>query len=163
MEQLEQQESQKRIRKAAMNYLARREHALAELQTKLQQKFKSDQCIDSAAIMQQLSLLESEGLQSNQRFAENYAHARYVNGYGPERIALELQQKGISESQAHAVLLSDSYDWQSSLQNLYTKKFSASNVFSVEEKLKCQRYLSYRGFTHDQIHSLLDLQNECCS
>jgi regulatory protein len=147
-------QSRKRIRKAAMNYLARREHAFDELQTKLEQKFKNDDAISAANIAQQLQGLQNEGLQSNLRFTESYVHSRYVNGYGPERIALELQQKGIDESQASQVLYSGDYDWQASLIQLFEKKYPTPQTLSFEEKLKCQRYLAYRGFAREPINSL---------
>src|SRR5690554_702253 len=85
------------VRLAAMNLLARREHARDELRTKLLKRFGSEgervKTVDQA-----LARLEEQGLQSDERFTEAFVTARERQGKGPLRIAQELRQKGVSDS-----------------------------------------------------------------
>ncbi|MEM8685357.1 MAG: regulatory protein RecX, partial [Pseudomonadota bacterium] len=79
-------------RKKAMDLLARREQTRGELITKLEKAgFASD---IAAAVVTELG---SEGLQSDQRFAEAFVQSRYRTGKGPARVRAELRGKAVPE------------------------------------------------------------------
>ena len=82
------------IRRAAMDWLARREQSRCELEEKLQRRFPDA----TAAIGPVLDSLEHEGLLSDARFLENFTRSRVRRGYGPRRIAADLRQRGVTGS-----------------------------------------------------------------
>ena len=80
----------KEARKKAMDYLARREYGHDELIAKLATAgFNADVAADV------VSVLRSEGLQSDQRFSESFVQSRINQGKGPVRIRQELKERGI--------------------------------------------------------------------
>lgn len=135
------------VRRAAMDLLARREHSLLELQRKLRRRFPRD------VIQTSLEKLAAEGLQSNERFAESYVRQRAGRGYGPMRIRVELQERGISDTQAEAALEGSGFDWQDVAQQALTKKFDAASTSSpsLAEKARILRFAAYRGFSRDHL------------
>ncbi len=70
-----------RIRKKAMDLLMRREHAMAELQKKLEARD-----YDVNIVSEVVAQLASEGLVSDARFTEAFVRYRCNNGRGPQRI-----------------------------------------------------------------------------
>lgn len=79
------------IRRAAMDWLARREHARCELEERLHRRFPDA----TAAIGPVLDQLEHEGLLSDTRFLESFTRSRIRRGQGPRRIQAELRGRGI--------------------------------------------------------------------
>jgi regulatory protein len=131
--------------------LARREHSAFELRRKLRQKDFVETDIEQA-----IDRLEHEGLLSDQRFAESYIHMRKSKGYGPVRIALELKERGVAESDFKSYLYAGDLDWSAALEAVYAKKYGHRNCDDYQEKAKRTRYLQYRGFTLDAIYELLE-------
>ena len=131
--------------------LARREHSAFEIRRKL--KLRD---IDDAEIEQTVERLQQEGLLSDQRYAESYIHARMGKGYGPLRIALELRERGVAESDYGHYLYDRDIDWRSVLKAASDKKFGNRRCDDYREKAKRIRYLQYRGFALDEIHELLE-------
>src|SRR5437016_4571457 len=78
-----------KIRRTALNWLTRRDYSSREIATKL--KTKGYSAVDIQAVV--TSLTEA-GLINEQRFTENYIHWRRARGFGPVRIAMELQVRG---------------------------------------------------------------------
>jgi len=74
------------LNERAMNFLARREHSVKELQTKL---VKADFDIDEVNAV--IDKLITSNLQSDQRFTENYSRYRSQRGFGSLKIRLELK------------------------------------------------------------------------
>lgn len=140
----------KRIRFNAMNYLARREHSRAELAQKLNAKFSDD----AEFVQDVLHKLIEDGLQSDERFAENYLRYRANRGYGPNRIRQELKQKGISENMIALTIEQADIDWYQLVEQQFNKKFPNPEK-DMRAKSKQQKFLLYRGFTHGQIQDLL--------
>ncbi len=140
----------KEIRKKAMDLLARREHSRTELQRKLRQRFVDSE--DEIAL--QLDRLAAEGLQSDQRFTDSYLRMRAQAGFGPQRIRLELRERGIADSDIAAALRDTEIDWTAQLQRVYDKKFAGSPAEDTREVAKRQRFLHYRGFDAEQIRNL---------
>ncbi len=140
----------RRIRSAAIGLLARREHSKAELKTKLSQRFP--QAFES--FYQVLSQLELDGLQSDERFAEAYTRMRHERGYGPARINLELQQRGIAEALVRQCIESSGLDWYLLAESVVAKKYS-KGILDFAGKAKAQRFLYYRGFESEHIAEAL--------
>lgn len=133
-----------------LELLVRREHSRKELKGKLLQRSFSEQTIEHS-----LGRLEQDGSLSDARFAEAFVHYRYGKGQGPERIRSELFDRGIEGQLANRPLSSSEYDWFGASRRAYIKKYGAhgggGEVIDMSERLKRQRFLRYRGFTHEQI------------
>ncbi len=141
------------IQQAAMRLLARREHSQKELKTKLLQRFPEQATEIDAAI----ALLLEEDLLSEQRFCEAYVRARIVRGYGPVRIRVELQERGIESVLSEAALALDEAQWIAHARQAYLKRFDVetNQTTTVQEHAKQINFLRYRGFTSDQIRRAL--------
>ena len=140
----------KKIRLAAMNLLARREHSQQELLRKLMLKsFSADDCL------QIIAQLATEGLQADARFAEAYTNSRVSKGYGPQRINQELTQRGIAAELAKQTLQMRD-DWQMLAAQVRAKRFGP--VLPTEAKAKAQqiRFMQYRGFSHEHIRAVFN-------
>lgn len=139
------------IRNTALNLLSRREHTRLELSRKLKAKKFSSGEIDEL-----LSLLKSEGLQSDARYTENYVYSRRKRGFGPMKIKLELQERGISTNLINAHVDAGSQAWLDTARREYVKKFGDQTTESLREKTKRVRFLQSRGFTSDIIQKILE-------
>jgi regulatory protein len=138
------------VRKKAMALLARREHSRVELKHKLQQRgFALDNIIPT------LQKLESDGLQSDDRFAECYIRSRIQAGFGPCRIALELTQRGISKILIDKYLnRQDDEFWTNQTQLVWSKRF-IQKASDPRAYAKQYRFLKQRGFQHENIIQIL--------
>ncbi len=130
------------IRLAAMNLLARREHSLRELRTKLKRRFADDEKID-----EQLSRLIEERLQSDVRFAQSYARQRISRGYGPVRLREELRERGVSEADVAAAMDEMEIDWCAVATDVMHRKFGTLAAIDLKEKARRHRFMQHRGFT----------------
>ncbi len=131
--------------------LARREHSAFELRRKLKQKDFAQDEIEQAIVQ-----LKIQGLQSDSRYAESYINVRKDKGYGPQRIALELKERGVSESDYAPFLYAPEIDWSAIMRAEYKKKFGNTACEDYQEKAKRIRYLQYRGFVLDIIRDLVE-------
>ncbi|MDA0824332.1 MAG: regulatory protein RecX [Proteobacteria bacterium] len=105
-------------------------------------------------IEDELARLVEEQLQDDNRFAESYIRYRAGSGYGPVKIKIELNQRGVEESTTRAAMDRLAIDWSERSRAAWLKKFGgAANDF--KERAKHARFLQYRGFTSDQISVLL--------
>jgi len=138
------------IRRTAIQLLARREHTVLELQHKLAQRGFAAPDINRV-----LDELISEDLINEERYAEVYAHSRADKGYGPLRISRELRERGVSEDIVTAVLSSFDEFWMPKLAALQRKRFGAELPRDIAGQAQQTRFLRYRGFTLEQIKTLL--------
>jgi regulatory protein len=136
----------KQIRHAAVGLLARREHGRQELYHKLCSKGYPHALCDEA-----LRQLVSEGLLSDQRYAASYVRARAERGYGPDRIRLELKEKGVPAALIAAELKQAEMDWFELALQVRLKRFGAAQPTDFAERAKQMRFLQYRGFNQEQI------------
>ena len=162
------------IRRAAMDFLARREHSVQELQAKLLRKFTEPrrakdgmleaviQSDDTLAreqfedlLVQQLAILSQENLQSDERYVESFINGRKAQGKGPLRIRQELDQKGVSCHLVEDYLKEDSEYWFGLAEATYLKKFGDSIAKDYQEKSKRIRFMLYRGFSHAHLQALI--------
>jgi len=132
------------IRLAAMNLLARREHSVHELRTKLRRRFA-----DEAMLEDQLSRLAAQQLQSDVRFAESYARQRIGRGYGPLRLREELRERGVSAADIAATLEQMHVDWRAIALDVLQKKFGATTASSLKEQARRARFMQARGFSSE--------------
>lgn len=133
-----------------MALLARREHARRELADKLARKG-----CDAALASEVVAALERERLLSEERFAEALVRARQERGYGPVRVRRELEQKGVAPELVERALEAAATPWAEVLRRERRKKFGARLPRSFAERARQARFLQYRGFSFDQIHSEL--------
>ena len=89
-------------------------------------------------------------MQSDARCMESFVRARFEKGYGPARIQQELRQRGLAGG-----IAAEGYDWTQTLQRVYARKYGASLPASPKEYAARMRFLSQRGFSPEQIRSLL--------
>lgn len=145
------------IRRAAFDVLAQREHSRQELIEKLLRKFKkrSDLSIPEAKVIEVVTAINNEGLQSDTRYIEMLVRSRISQGHGPVRIAQELKQKGLAFSDCESVLDSRSEEWFERARQARQKKFGAAKSCDQKEKARQMRFLQYRGFTSEQIRFAL--------
>ena len=155
MKSLDKKESTEKpeiaVRRAAMDYLARREHSFKELIQKLSSRFPEEIIIP--AIMR----LRDENLQSDQRYLEAYIRFRRNKGFGPLKIEAELYQKGLSSEQVRACLYYEDNDWLELCRQALEKRFPVLDKTNVKERAKCERFMVQRGFSHEVIRAALNL------
>ena len=140
-----------RTRRHALFLLTRRDHTSLELRQKLSRKDYPNAGIDTV-----IAALEETGLINAVRFAESYSHYRRGKGYGPRRIAMELQSKGIAEAViAEQVKITDNA-WFTEIRAIWRKHFKGRQPADQRERARQLRFLYNRGFTQDQITSVFD-------
>lgn len=135
-----------------MRLLVRREHSQQELLRKLELRhFSSDQCWPV------IEALTTEGLQSNERFAESYSRARIHKGYGPVRIRYELRERGVESSDLDSFIEEMGDSWDDLIRKVYVSKYGEKFDGDFKEFAKQNRFLQQRGFTAEQIKNLFSI------
>ena len=133
-----------------MRLLARREHSRSELAAKLMARG-----VGSEVAERVLAELSAGALQSDERFAEDYARARIERGYGPEQILAGLRERGIDE----AILLHhvDPRDpaWIERLAETRRRRFGDVLPMDPGQRARQCRFLVRRGFPVALVRRLL--------
>ena len=142
---------EKNIQETALRSLARREHSARELTQKLKSKGFTTTDIDPL-----LENLRQTNLINDNRFTENYIYWRRQRGYGPLRIAMELQIRGISADIIAEHLQITDNAWSVGAQQVWRKRFKTNPLNNMKEKAKQQRFLQQRGFTREHINSIFE-------
>jgi|TARA_Y100000310_G_scaffold344278_1_gene456180 regulatory protein len=135
------------VRRAAMDMLARRDHSVKELRTKLARRFSSA----TELISTEVDKLKEEGLQSDQRLAEHLVRSRVGKGQGPVKIKAELRSKGLSDDLIEQTLLETDVDWEVLVKEVACKRFGESPPVNQRDRAKRVRFLQQRGFLFEQI------------
>jgi regulatory protein len=141
------------IRLAAMNLLARREHSVRELHTKLKKRFA-----DEKLVVFEVQRLTGENLQSDQRFAQAYARQRANGGFGPVRVRHEMHERGLSDLEVSEAFEFQELDWHALAAVAYSKKYGQSSgreALELKELARRTRFMQYRGFTAEHFQHLL--------
>ncbi len=141
-------ENAQAIRQEAVTLLSRREYSARELQQKLAVSHPAE------TVGEVIESLQSQGLQSDQRFAQVWVRHRLLQGCGPLRVQAELRQKGIAGDLIQQCLADDSIDWFEQARQAFQRKFGSRGK-DAREKARQMRFLQYRGFTGDQIRHAL--------
>ena len=137
-----------KIRFAAMNMLARREHSRKELFSKLSTRF------DQSEIEEVLNQLVEENLQSDQRFLESFVSSRVTKGQGPMKISYDLKNKGVSSDLIDDEIDKYASEWMSIAREELVRKYGSTEPEDYKEKQKWQRFLAGRGFSNDVCYRL---------
>ena len=136
-------------RVAALDALARRDHASEDLRRKLLKKG-----YDAAVVAPLLDTLRAEKLLDDQRYTENFVAYHAARGQGPLRIRADLRRHGLEGIPVEACL--DAFpDWIVQLRKAHQKKFGAQLPTTYADKQRQARFLGYRGFTSAQIRTAL--------
>lgn len=143
------------IRAQALQWLARREYAVLELQQRLLHKG-----FDAEAVEHVLTQLQAERLLSNERFAERFVYARIQRGHGSLKIAYELKQHGIAVEQLETVEHWQAADWWALARAARARRFGLTPISDNKIKLKQMRFLQQRGFSHEHIQYALAATEE---
>lgn len=139
-----------RIKRLALDLLARRDHTTLELKQKLSKKGFAPE--DLTHVLEEL---EAAGLINHHRLIENYTHYRQGKGFGPRRITMELQLKGIPETAIAEQLKITDNVWFTEIRTLWHKQFKGRLPQNAHERGRQMRFLLNRGFTQEQIRSVL--------
>ena len=142
--------SAKEIKTICLRLLARREYSQLELITKLSLKGFVREEVQAV-----IDILVNQGLQSNDRFAENYARSRFNKGFGSLKVAYELKQRGIDDFDLQVVMMENFGDEIQLINQVYNKKYAPTSTLTLKERLKRQRFLQQRGFSIKLIQVLL--------
>jgi len=134
----------------AVRLLSRREHSAYEIRDKL---LKRD--FDDSEIEQAIIELQQGGWLSDERYAEAYIRMRQQKGFGPIRISIELNERGVAESIIDTYLHQQDDSWLHTLQQQYLKKYKNKAVGDYSDKAKRIRFLQYRGFPLDAIYQVV--------
>ena len=163
-----------RVYNAGLNLLARREHSCKELEQKLVKRFAPP------LVQQAINDLRSNGLLSDERFAEALIHARSGKGYGPRYIAQELAQKGIAKELSGELLDERDPQWMAratevALKKLRTTPRLAEAIRQLEDddasledarerqqqrfqaKQKLSSFLGRRGFSSETVQRAVEI------
>jgi len=135
-------------RNLAMNWLARREHSQAELREKLAAREFEPEIISIT-----VEKLASEGLVSDERFAEALVAVRIRKGQGPVRIRAELKKRGVGAELVQLHVYDAGHDWIALARDVRCKKFGVTVPAEFKDKAKQMRFLEYRGFYNEQIRA----------
>ena len=101
-----------------------------------------------------LQELQLAGLQSDQRYTEDYIRSRVERGYGPLRIAMELRQRGVAEEQISDCMETCDVNWVERITAVRSKKFGPAVPANYPAIMKQSGFLKYRGFSADLIRKL---------
>lgn len=136
------------VRRAAMNLLARREYARAELIRRLEGRGMPEELVAAVA-----DDLVTENLLSDARFAESFVASRAARGQGPLRIRRELEERGVSGELIEIAFDEAGTDWAACAAGVRRKRFGPAMPEDFPDKAKQMRFLQYRGFAPDQIRA----------
>ena len=139
---------------AALDALARRDHASGDLRRKLLEKG-----YDAAVVAALLDVLRAEKLLDDGRYTENFVAYHAARGQGPVRVRAELRRHGLEGTLVEDCL--DAFpDWIVHLQKARQKKFGAQLPSNYADKQRQARFLGYRGFTSAQIRMALGFDTD---
>lgn len=139
-----------------MGLLAGREYGARELLQKLNARS------DSESAEEVLVWLQSQQLQSDDRYARMLLQSKAGRGQGPLRIRQDMKHRGLSGDAIEAAFAEFGGDWFALALSAYEKKFRQPVTSDPRERARRQRFLAYRGYTGDQIaHALEQGHQEC--
>lgn len=150
-------ERTRQIEDICLRLLARREHSRRELLDKLALRGVKREEAEPV-----ISRLAEQNWQNDERYAQAYVRQRVARGYGPLRIAYELQQRGISDVDLDAEAEAQG-GWQQLALHVYCNKYGDAAAMTQQEWLKRSRFLQQRGFGAEVIrHVFVALKIKFC-
>jgi len=139
-------------RVAALDALARRDHASTELQRKLRDKGYDGRVVDEL-----IERLIAEKLLDDRRYLQNFVAYHAARGQGPNRVRADLRKLGLTDAESS---LDDYPDWIAHLKSARQKKFGTSLPTNYADRQRQARFLAYRGYTGAQIRAALGFDTE---
>jgi regulatory protein len=139
-------------RVAALDALARRDHASTELQRKLRDKGYDGRVVDEL-----IERLIAEKLLDDRRYLQNFVAYHAARGQGPNRVRADLRKLGLTDAESS---LDDYPDWVAHLKRARQKKFGTSLPTNYADRQRQARFLAYRGYTGAQIRAALGFDTE---
>lgn len=141
------------IYEAALRYLSRREYSRWELEQKLRLKCRDQSVLD--AVQQRV---QSQGYQSDERYAMMILRSLYTRGSGPDKARQKLQQSRIASTLIQRCMSEFEGDWFALAAQIRAKRFGevAAESGDFQERAKQMRFLAGRGFNRDQIEFALE-------
>lgn len=149
-----------------LGLLSRRDHSEAELRRKLaippvtRRRFRERPDAQPAPVVSQeeidqvIAYCHAHDWLDDGRFARRYVSRRTKQGYGEQRIRMELLQKGIDRDDIDAAFAGEVIDRAAQAFAVAVKKFGQLLPDAPQTKIKVQRYLLSRGFSFDEIRSI---------
>lgn len=125
----------------ALGMLARREYSQRELRTRLE-RAGCDEDESKGA----LERLRDQHYQDDDRFGEMIVRARVGQGYGPDRIRVELRSHGLADAAIRSLLDAADADWLALARTQLRKKYGTKPVTDHAERGKRAAFLLRRGF-----------------
>ena len=133
------------IKKKAFSLLARREHGVEELRTKLSLKAYNVVLIDDV-----ITEFVTEDYLSDARYVEMMFRYHFGRGQGPRKILNLIRLAQVSDATAQQAFHAFDGDWHESASHVRYKRFGDwSGDFN--DKPRQIRFLTSRGFEHGQI------------
>ncbi|HSG90152.1 MAG TPA: regulatory protein RecX [Pseudomonadales bacterium] len=142
------------LRSAGIDYLARREHSRLELRRKLGKRFRGRE-IEEGLVDAAVEALAEAGLQSDERCAEAYIHARVSRGQGPMRVRAALREVGLSGEWVDLLLEAEEDQWPERLEALCQRRFGDAPPADRREWTRRARFLAGRGFPESLVVAVL--------
>jgi regulatory protein len=151
-----------RLLDRATRILAMRDHSEAEFRRKITQSaaraaMRHDELVEEipAELLEQLvAWCYEHSWLDDVRFAQRFVISRSRKGYGPQRIRMELAQKGIGRDLAEAALGEAEIDWSAQALDAAERKFGLPLPQEWKEKAKVMRYLQAKGFFMEDIQAI---------
>lgn len=135
-----------------IDLLSRREHSVKELSNKLRiREYQEDE------ITEVLNFLVQEDYLNELRYTDSVYRTRKNKGYGKLYIENELSQKGIKQSMIAEVADDLDIDWYQHAESVYQKRYKDIEIIDQKDKAKRIRFMQYRGFSSDEIFTVLDM------
>lgn len=151
-----------RLLDRATRILAMRDHSEAEFRRKITQSaaraaMRHDEPAEEipAELLEQLvAWCYEHSWLDDVRFAQRFVISRSRKGYGPQRIRMELAQKGIGRDLAEAALGEAEIDWSAQALDAAERKFGLPLPQEWKQKAKVMRYLQAKGFFMEDIQAI---------
>jgi len=145
------------IRMFAMGLLARREYAIRELEARLVKKWGASGELD-ALVGSTVAEMVTEGLVSDERFAEAFVRSRMRKLQGPLKVRAELYRRQVPESIAVKAIEEQADRWPG-LANEWLQR-QAVGELDYAARARYYRRLTSRGFSHEQAMRALNKASE---
>lgn len=154
-----------RLLDRAMRILAMRDHSEAEFRRKLslsaeraamyaKNQAQEPESVTPEQIDRVVAWCYESHYLDDARFAERFVASRSRKGYGPQRIRMELGQKGLAKPLIDETLAATDIDWQKMAFDAAERKFGLPLPTEWKEKAKVQRYLMTKGFFSEDIRAV---------
>ena len=131
---------------AGLGLLARREHSVEELRTKLAARGYPPDDIERT-----LEELVGRGLLSDRRFADAFLRSRRERGQGPLKIRAQLMQRGVHSELIDAALNGAEVDWDRCAEAARRRRFGGTPPADRAQLARQARFLRGRGFSPGQV------------